>query len=69
LVSIKINNNDNNISVQLAHQLKIEIDKLDQVQNGTKAKLNSIGFNEEILLDYQNRSLFDVARILPFNYS
>ncbi len=49
--------------------LKTELDLLDSEVEGIKAKLSSIVLNENILDNWQDKDIFELACILPFNYA
>lgn len=54
---------------QYKNEIKAELDLLDSEVEGIKIKLGSIGLNENILDNWQDKDIFELACILPFNYA
>lgn len=61
--------NGDSVIKQYKNEIKTELDVLDSEVEGIKAKLSSIGLNENILDNWQDKDIFELACILPFNYA
>lgn len=66
---IKVSNNENNIKNHYANQIEDKISELENEVPEIKNKLEMLGFNKDLVLNYESKDLFDLSTILPFTYS